>query len=67
MTSAARRPGQPDGPPKDRPVSDAEEAPSDESLVESLIESFPTSDPPSWTALTRVGLPKRKGSRRGNR
>jgi hypothetical protein len=56
MTSAARRPGQPDGPPKDRPVSDAEEAPSDESFVESLIESFPASDPRFWTALTRVDL-----------
>jgi|tagenome__1003787_1003787.scaffolds.fasta_scaffold20990109_41 hypothetical protein len=61
MTSAKRRPGQPDGPP--RPASDAEEADVDELFVESLIESFPASDPPSRTALMRVGPPKRKDAR----
>jgi hypothetical protein len=32
---------------------------SDE-LDESLIETFPASDPPAWVALARVGTPKRK-------
>jgi hypothetical protein len=32
-------------------------------LDESLIESFPASDPPSWIALVRVGIPNRKGVR----
>jgi hypothetical protein len=66
MTSATRWPGQPDGPPQDRPASDVE-AHDDELLVESLIETFPASDPPSWTALTRVGSPNRKDPRRGSR
>jgi hypothetical protein len=29
-------------------------------IDESLIETFPASDPPAWVALTRVGKPKRK-------
>jgi hypothetical protein len=28
-------------------------------IAESLIETFPASDPPSWIPLARVGLPKR--------
>ncbi len=64
MTSATRRPSQPDDPPEDRPVSDAEEARDDELLDESLLETFPASDPPCWTALTRVGPPNRKGPHR---
>jgi hypothetical protein len=67
MTAARRRTSRPDWPPQDRPVSDAEEAHGDELLVESLMETFPASDPPSWTALTRVGPPNRKGPRRGSR
>jgi hypothetical protein len=65
MTSATRWPSQPDGPPQDRPVRDAEEIHGEELLDESLIETFPASDPPCWTALTRVGPPNRKGPRRG--
>jgi hypothetical protein len=33
---------------------------SDE-IYQSLIDSFPASDPPSWIALARVGVPNRKG------
>jgi hypothetical protein len=33
-------------------------------IQESLLESFPASDPPAWTA-TRVGTPSRQGSRPG--
>ncbi|OSJ30442.1 hypothetical protein BSZ19_24875 [Bradyrhizobium japonicum] len=54
-------PSQPDGPSQDRLVSDAEKASGEELLEESLIETFPASDSPCWTALTRVGPPDRKG------
>jgi hypothetical protein len=29
-------------------------------LTESLIETFPASDPPAWVALARVGAPRRR-------
>jgi hypothetical protein len=61
MTSATPKPSQPDGPPQDRLVGVAEKANGEELLEESLIETFPASDAPCWTALTRVGLPDRKG------
>jgi hypothetical protein len=37
-------------------------------IAESLIETFPASDPPAWVALVRVGIPKRpKTSRRARK
>jgi hypothetical protein len=35
-------------------------ATDDDEIVESLIETFPASDPPAWIALTRVGNPERQ-------
>jgi hypothetical protein len=32
--------------------------PSEEDVDESLRETFPCSDPPSWMAIKRVGSPK---------
>jgi hypothetical protein len=29
-------------------------------ILESLIDTFPVSDPPAWVALARGGIPKRK-------
>jgi hypothetical protein len=33
--------------------------PSEQEIDESLEETFPASDPPSWTLLARIGSPKR--------
>jgi hypothetical protein len=33
-------------------------------IDESLIETFPASDPPAWTSLTRIGVPKRETTSR---
>ncbi len=44
-----------------RPLQRIEMIASDEDeLVESLVETFPASDPPTWIPLARVGIPKRK-------
>jgi hypothetical protein len=29
-------------------------------IDESLIDTFPASDPPAWVVLARVGIPKRR-------
>lgn len=39
----------------------------DEELVESLIDTFPASDPPAWIPLARVGTPKRQKKLPDNR
>jgi hypothetical protein len=35
-------------------------ASTDDEILESLIDTFPASDPPAWVALARVGIPNRK-------
>jgi hypothetical protein len=44
-----------------RPLQDSETiASTDNEILESLIDTFPASDPPAWVAMARVGIPKRK-------
>jgi hypothetical protein len=43
-----------------RPFQKIETMATDDEIVESLIETFPASDPPAWIALARVGIPERQ-------
>jgi len=40
---------------------------TDDEIAESLIETFPASDPPAWVALARVGTPERTKSPRARK
>jgi hypothetical protein len=48
---------------KARPLRKIETIAIDE-IAESLIDTFPASDPPAWIPLARVGTPKRPGRSR---
>jgi hypothetical protein len=65
MTSRASHHRSRKGRANARPLQDSETIAStdDDEILESLIDTFPASDPPAWVALARVGVPKRKPSR----
>jgi hypothetical protein len=43
---------------------ETDEMTDEDKIIESLIETFPASDPPAWVALARVGGPKRQTTSR---
>jgi hypothetical protein len=50
------------------PFQEIETGAITDEITESLIETFPASDPPAWIALARVGIPRRhKTSRRARK
>jgi hypothetical protein len=59
MTSRILRPQNQKGRAFARP-SQTIETPTIDEITESLIETFPASDPPARVALARVGIPKRR-------
>jgi hypothetical protein len=59
MTPRILRPQNQKGRANVRP-SQIIETPATDEITESLIETFPASDPPAWVALARVGIPKRR-------
>jgi hypothetical protein len=44
---------------KARPLQKIETVAIADEIAESLIDTFPASDPPAWIPLARVGVPKR--------
>jgi hypothetical protein len=50
-----------------QPLQNFEIIASEEELDESLIDTFPASDPPAWVALARVGAPRWQPSFRPTR
>jgi hypothetical protein len=46
------------------PFQEIETGAITDEITESLIETFPASDPPAWIALARVGIPKRQETSR---
>jgi hypothetical protein len=61
MTSRASHHRSRKGRANARPLQDSETiaGTDDDEILESLIDTFPASDPPAWVALARVGVPKR--------
>jgi hypothetical protein len=41
-------------------IDEIEAAAIDDELAQSLVETFPASDPPAWIPLTRIGVPSRQ-------
>jgi hypothetical protein len=66
MTSRASHHRSRKGRANARPLQDSETIAStdDDEILESLIDTFPASDPPAWVGLARVGIPKRKPTSR---
>jgi hypothetical protein len=66
MSGGKRR--SPDPAPTDNSMSELTDReldaiPTDEDVDESLEETFPCSDPPSWMSVKRVGSPRRIADR----